>query len=142
MKYVTYFPSGEIEVVGQSPDADLAMLQNIYPRFLVVPPSINVSARTHYVQNGQFMERAEMDDIATLTGADNWQANGTDLLTYGGGLPAGTKVTISCDNPLFETVSTTVNDGTLSLTTTAPGNYVVHLSGFPFTDKTFTAVAV
>lgn len=97
---------------------------------------------THYVTGGASVIRPDLDTVCSLTNAGGWTANGTDTITYGSALPNPTKVRVSCDNPRFTQISdASITDGTLTLTTTAAGEYTIMLESFPYATKILTVTA-
>lgn len=104
--------------------------------------SANILPSTHWVSGGVATAKVSLDTICSLTNAGGWLANGADTISYGTALPNPTLVTISCSNPRFTPVfDFNITDGTMTLTTTAAGNYTITLDAFPYIQKIITVTA-
>jgi hypothetical protein len=101
---------------------------------------------THYVNGGAVVARPTLDAVATVTGAVGWHSNGTTVYSYGTALPNPTKVTVRANggvNGKFKDIAPfNVTDGTLNLTTTLIGDYVITLEAFPYLTKTLSVTSV
>jgi hypothetical protein len=101
--------------------------------------------QTHYMLNGAITTRPDLASLATVTNVGGWTANGTDVYSYGTTLPNPTTVTIRANGTagyaLSPVAAFNVTDGTLNLTTTMPGDYVITLDAFPYATKTLMVTA-
>ena len=106
--------------------------------------TITATARpdTHYVLAGVVTAKVSLDTICSLTNVGGWLANGVDTISYGTALPNPTTMTMVCSNPRFKSISSaTVTDGTITLTTTAIGTYIITIDAFPYLTKVITVAA-
>lgn len=103
------------------------------------------SIALNYVLSGVITARPALSTVATVTNAGGWAANGSDVYSYGTGLPNPTTVSIKANGASgynFTNIPPfTVADGVLNLTTTMPGDYVITLTAFPYQDQTLSVTA-
>lgn len=103
------------------------------------------SPATHYMVGGVITARPDLGTVAVVSNVGGWQADGTDVYSYGSGLPNPTTVKITANGAAGYTFTPvapfTVTDGILNLTTNMPGDYVITLDAFPYQTKTLNVTA-
>lgn len=126
--------TGEIVRYGNVPSADVSVQAAAGETAYVV--NGDVRSDTYYFVGTTATAKVSLDTVCTLTNTGGWLANGSDTITYGTALPNPALVTISCSNLRFTPINDVlITDGTLILTTTSPGNYVITFDAFPYLKK-------
>lgn len=130
MNYVIYQEgTGKILRRGVCPKSDVDLLHTSAGE-AVIEAAQPVSWKTHYVADGEIIERPEMALSVTKT---DISADGTDsaIIT---GLPSPASVTLNSE-------TYDVLDGVIEITVEAPGVYAVKCTAWPYRDKEITVNA-
>ena len=141
INYVIYeTSSGRISSYGVVPDQahyDIIPCSNLDT---ITPDSIDDDNKQYYL-NGILTTRPAFSDANAWT-KTAITANGVDSAIFGPAIPNLTNVRIINQSAkLAIPVEEVIITGTLTITTTAPGRYVVTLTSFPYQPYTHTIIA-